>query len=93
MEPKEIFEFLDSLQSKIVKSSLAESITENEIIALIVCKNRAKPQKPHIYTAFDNLERNGCPNCHKAKGQNEILYLGQKHCSVCGQAIDWSDDN
>lgn len=43
------------------------------------------PKKPKRYIAFDGIERNGCPSCP----ENEILYAGQKFCSVCGQAIDW----
>ena len=44
------------------------------------------PKKPKRYIAFDGIERNGCPSCPR----NEILYAGQKYCSVCGQAIDWT---
>lgn len=46
------------------------------------------PKKPHKYIAFDGIERNGCPNCFEQKGRNEILYAGQKYCSVCGCKID-----
>ena len=45
------------------------------------------PKKPHKYTAFDGIERNGCPRCFEELGRNEILYAGQRFCSVCGQAI------
>ena len=44
------------------------------------------PKKPRKYIAFDGIERNGCPACLK----DEILYAGQKYCSVCGKKIDWS---
>lgn len=49
-----------------------------------------EPIKPHKYMDTYKTEKNGCPNCYEEKGQNEILYAGQKYCSVCGQAIDWS---
>lgn len=52
---------------------------------------RRAPKKAHKYIAFDGITRNGCPDCFEQNGRNEILYAGQKHCSVCGQAIDWSD--
>lgn len=45
------------------------------------------PKKPHKYIAFDGIERNGCPRCYEELGRNEILYAGQKYCSVCGQAL------
>lgn len=45
------------------------------------------PTKPHEYTDLYGFIRSGCPNCER----NEILYVGQKYCSVCGQRIDWSD--
>lgn len=41
------------------------------------------PKKPKKYIAFDGIERNGCPSCPR----NEILYAGQKYCSVCGQKL------
>lgn len=46
------------------------------------------PKKPKRYIAFDGIERNGCPTCPR----NEILYAGQKYCSVCGQAINWEKE-
>ena len=45
------------------------------------------PKKPHKYIAFDGIERNGCPRCFEERGVNEILYAGQKYCSVCGQNV------
>lgn len=52
---------------------------------------KEKPQKPHKYIDIYETEKNGCPNCYEQKERNEILYAGQKYCSVCGQAIDWSE--
>lgn len=46
------------------------------------------PKKPKRYIAFDGIERNGCPSCLR----NEILYPGQKYCSVCGQKLDWGNE-
>jgi len=68
------------------------AIAENNII-IDALKEFRKSQiaiKPKRFTAFDGIERNGCPTCPKT---NEILYAGQKYCSVCGQKIDWSDNN
>jgi len=46
------------------------------------------PIKPKYY--IDNWDHNrpGCPGCPR----NEILYAGQKYCSVCGTKIDWGED-
>ena len=57
---------------------------------MIACMNalgKQIPQMPKQYVAFDGIKRKGCPTCD----HNEILYAGQKYCSVCGQAIDWGD--
>ncbi len=45
------------------------------------------PKKPKKYVDLYGDTRNGCPACPR----NEILYAGQQYCSVCGQAIDWSE--
>ena len=50
-------------------------------------------KKPHKYIAFDGIERNGCPRCYEELGRNEILYAGQKYCSVCGQALKWGEED
>lgn len=62
-----------------------------EIELAIQALEKQIPKKPHKYIAFDGIERNGCPHCFEERGRNEILYAGQKHCSVCGQKIDWSE--
>lgn len=49
------------------------------------------PKKPHKFIAYDGIERNGCPHCFEEYGKNEILYAGQKYCSVCSQRIDWEE--
>jgi len=43
-------------------------------------------KKPKYY--IDMYGHTGCPGCPK----NEILYAGQKFCSVCGTKIDWGKD-
>lgn len=45
------------------------------------------PKKPRYYIDNWGHNRPGCPGC----ARNEILYAGQKYCSVCGTKIDWSD--
>ena len=36
----------------------------------------------------EGFERNYCPRCFKG-GEMQILYGGQKYCSVCGQHIGY----
>ena len=66
--------------------ALEEQIKWQKVI--IKALEMLTPKKPQRYIAFDGIERNGCPTCD----HNEILYAGQKYCSVCGQAIDWSEE-
>lgn len=64
---------------KMVKTSYMNFVSE------LAKADRKLSKKPKKYIAFDGIERNGCPSCPR----NEILYVGQKYCSVCGQKIDW----
>lgn len=42
MTENEVLKYLDNLHSKIVRSSFAKNVTENEIMALIECKKSVK---------------------------------------------------
>lgn len=68
------------------KSGLKRQIEALDMAIAALEKQIAK--KPRKYIAFDGIKRNGCPTCPK----DEILYAGQKYCSVCGQKIDWSEE-
>jgi len=61
---------------------------EQDMALAIIQKALEKqiPKKPKKYVNLYGSTRNGCPACPR----NEI-YAGQKYCSVCGQAIDWSE--
>ena len=63
---------------------IADDVKDMAIKAL----EKQIPKKPKRYVAFDGIERNGCPRCYEELGRNEILYAGQRFCSVCGQAIE-----
>ena len=56
---------------------------------LVKAVKNATPKKPRAYIDFNGIIRMSCPSCDRY----EILYAGQKYCSVCGQRIDWSDDD
>ena len=54
---------------------------------------RATPKKPEI-TIYNGF----CPNCHQAFGfertrQAMLRPYWLSFCPVCGQALDWSEDN
>lgn len=46
------------------------------------------PKKPRYYIDNWGHNRPGCPGCPR----NEILYVGQKYCKVCGTKIDWGKE-
>lgn len=70
----------------------------NDISALQELVNRATPKKPEIkelirkdnYRDGTNIPRYDwwCPNCHLEHFSTNII----KHCTSCGQALDWSDE-
>lgn len=53
--------------------------------------DKETPKKPlefssNITNSEDVYTFNACPNCRK------YLYVSQKYCDVCGQALDWSEE-
>lgn len=71
------------------KNSRAER--EQALHIAIQALEKEEPREPYIYTGADGREQNGCPRCHRENEHNEIIYKGQKYCSVCGQAIGWGE--
>ena len=65
---------------RLMKDWLNSHVTDIPVMA---------PKKPKKYIDMAGIERDGCPSCD----HNEILYAGQKYCSVCGQQIDWSKED
>ena len=56
--------------------------------------NKATPKKI-VYREFMKLTpgheyKESCPNCNSVFDYDE---LGKKHCSNCGQALDWSKND
>lgn len=47
--------------------------------------DKTLPVKPRYFVDIYGHNRPGCPGC----SWSEILYAGQKYCSVCGTVIDW----
>lgn len=99
----DILNNLDKLHSKILKSSFSENVTENEIMALVECKEELKKRvqqkpekKPDRYC--DLIQKYYCSSCGRYFGQrgihNVILFNKERYCQGenCGQAIDWSGE-
>ena len=93
MDNQKAIEWLRAISATQSNSVHGNSLLDRKEALHIAIQNLRKeiPKRPHIYIDFNNMERNGCPRCYEDKEQNEILYAGQKYCSVCGQAIDWSE--
>lgn len=87
MDNNDILKYLDNLHSKIVRSSFAKNVTENEITALIECKKRIKSSKP----VKDEYNHDCCPNCDWIVYKDEYGGRYLPHCENCGQSIDWNN--
>ena len=59
----------------------------DEIEIAIQALEKQVPKKPEMYIGDYEFER--WPICPKCKG--ELHPNGEKFCSDCGQAIDWSE--
>lgn len=46
------------------------------------------PKKPKRYKLFDNSTIEYCGTC-----EVRLLLPGDAYCSICGQKIDWGDEN
>lgn len=77
---------LEALKEKVKNGYNFYSMVMEFWKVVVEALEKQVPKKPKKYIAFDGIERNGCPSCK----HNEILYTGQRYCSVCGQAIEWS---
>ena len=89
---------LEALHHKILYSKLAESVTEQEMIALLRAKDALKkqlPERPVDKTkpdsGYGNYYKNArvivCPNCN---GRLKLKSKG-KYCDKCGQKLSWEN--
>lgn len=83
--------YLESLHSKIIRSSFAKNVTENEIMALIECKKMIKEIQK--YRAIGTVEE--CREARERRREKKpiISHIGQvndrgkAHCPNCRQDI------
>ena len=90
---------LEALHHKILYSKLAESVTEQEMIALLRAKDALKKQlsecpvdktKPDsgYGNYYETARVSVCPNCN---GRLTLNSKG-KYCAKCGQRLDWEGE-
>ena len=85
MKPEEAIENLKYLISEDCCDTQMDYVDEIEIA--IQALEKQVPKKPEMYIGDYEFER--WPICPKCKG--ELHPNGEKFCSDCGQAIDWSE--
>ncbi|HBW13803.1 MAG TPA: hypothetical protein DEF30_08310 [Proteiniclasticum sp.] len=87
MKPEETLDVLKRMRIALVTARVDGIRVLEPLNIAIAATEKQVPKKPRYYMDMYNHERPGCPECPR----NEILYAGQKYCSVCGTKIDWSD--
>lgn len=93
---REIMELLNEIGVAIAEKETSNAITvlnANGKVILSMFEEMKKDNHlnsgrlPHMYVDPCGDVRKGCPCCYEKTGRNQILYAGQKFCSVCGQRI------
>lgn len=75
--------FLDI--EKVVKNGFEQAMEQYKSITGVTLKEAAEKQMPKKPNIPWDTQKPQCPICQAG-------FLGkQKHCSECGQAIDWSE--
>lgn len=85
MTAKQIEKAVEIITNAVQSAEMTEE-QDKALATVQKALERQIPKKPKKYVDLYKSIKNGCPACPK----NEILYAGQKYCSVCGQAIDWN---
>ena len=73
---------------------------EKEAIRVAVdAVDRLTPKRPHSFTEskakfLKKLYKGYCPHCEVTPNAKRVTrYSVEKHCNICGQALDWEDRN
>ena len=85
MTPEEVIERLKTIFAFGISNCIADKIARDTTFDAL---EKQTPTKPEMYIGDYEFER--WPICSKCKG--ELHPNGEKFCSDCGQAIDWSDE-
>ena len=85
MNPEEVIERLKTIFAFGISNCIADKIARDTTFAAL---EKQIPTKPEMYIGDYEFER--WPICPKCKG--ELHPNGEKFCSDCGQAIDWSEE-
>ena len=85
MNPEEVIERLKTIFAFGISNCIADKIARDTTFAAL---EKQIQTKPGMYIGDYEFER--WPICPKCKG--ELHPNGEKFCSDCGQAIDWSEE-
>ena len=89
-------------QVKLILSGLLSerklNTKEKEAIKVAISAiDRLTPKRPHSFTESKakfskKLYKGYCPHCAVTPNTKRITrYSVEKHCNLCGQALDWKD--
>lgn len=91
MTHEEAIKNMNALNAVCVKKDFYDAEFENALALAIDALKRQIPRKPIIRKTedyFGYVKYILCPNCEKVEfGFNQPCF-----CELCGQAIDWEDD-
>lgn len=96
MTPKEAIEYLNIMKLSTEDDSVGEIKKEVCDIAIEALEKQIpkKPKKEILTSnAFTQWRKYNCPNCgyFLCSGSSKPV-SAQPHCHLCGQAIDWSEE-
>lgn len=75
------------------------SVEKEAILIAIDAVDRMMPKRPHSFSASKvgyskKLYKGYCPHCEVTLNAKRVTrYSVEKHCNICGQALDWEDKN
>lgn len=75
------------------------SVEKEAILIAIDAVDRMTHKRPHSFSASKvgyskKLYRGYCPHCEVTPNTKRVMrYSVEKHCNICGQALDWEDNN
>ena len=73
------------------------SVEKEAILIAIDAIDRMMPKRSHSFSASKvgystKLYKGYCPHCDVTPNAKRITrYSVEKHCNICGQALDWED--
>lgn len=75
------------------------SVEKEAILFAIDAVDRMTPKRPYSLSASKvgyskKLYKGYCPHCEVTQNVKRVTrYSVEKHCNICGQALDWEDND